>query len=438
MHKYNSVKISAFFCCEKTFSGFSVPHSKLNSPSEPRDSYASFPEHENKFSQDLYKKENEFCASLCEIYNNNDHRLHENQIKGFTEWLNRRASSQQNNTADKLNNNEILKTISANFARSGKYSVSATSLNKYYKCSLSWLFESVLQLENLQIETSLMAENISGLVYHAILHNFFTGLKDTVLPEPVLTDTGPVLPEKYLRLLQESSDNVFNSFPSFKPDGYAQMSALTGKLLCAGKNDFFFQIKKCLGQFLSFFSGCVIIGSECSYSFECEKYLMKGFVDCILKDNSEKMNKYIIIDFKLKHTPNRADCIAEDGKSLSDFQLPMYIMLAEEKENLKVYTALFFSIIDCRPEVIIGTVNDIIAEKILPENEGERIIRDSEQYKIIFGEFKNKTEKFVQEISTGNFTVFPQNNNDCNKCNYQRICRTVYNINRETIHSEMD
>ena len=433
MHRYNSIKISAFFCCEKSFSGFSIPHSKISSPLQPRDRYAEDPAHENKFSQDLYNTESQVCFSHDSTVKNNLRKLHENQITGFSVWKNRHAFSKETAALNKFDNKEIIKTINNGFAKTGKYNVSATSLKKYYHCSLNWLFESVYQIENTQIETTLMAENISGLVYHEILYNFFTELKESQLPEPVLSEAGLSLPEKYLKILEKSTDKVFSCLPLINSESYAQMSALTGKLLCAGKNDFLYHIKNSLAQFLSFFAGCTVIGSEYSREIIRKTYIMRGFVDCILKDNSEKMNKYIIVDFKLKHTPARADCIAEDGNSLSDFQLPMYITLTEEKENLKVYTALFYSIIDRRPEVIIGTVSDINTEKTIPGNENEIIIRGGEQYNIMFDEFKNRTEKFVQEISTGNFTVFAQNNHDCYNCNYQRICRTVNNIKRENI-----
>ena len=279
-----------------------------------------------------------------------------------------------------------------------------------------------------------MAENISGLVYHAILNNFFTKLKNTVLPMPLTTDTesfavntGFSLPDSFHKLLENCVDEVFNSFPSFIPDGKARMSALTARLLRAGKKDFQYHLENCLAGFLSRFAGCLVTGSESYYQAQRDTYIMKGFVDCILKDTSDK---YIIIDFKLKHMPSRADCVgsfdensAEEEKPLADFQLPMYITLTEENENFKVYTALFYSIIDFKDEVIFAD---------------DKIARESEWYNKIFEEFNNKTEQFAREIAAGNFSIFAgnsaaniKNNSGCYDCEYQRICRTVYIIDRE-------
>jgi len=428
MHKYNSVKTSAFFCCEKTFSGFAIPHTKIGAPMEAKDCYADDPEHSEKFSQDHYKTESSFYSSLFASASVGQ-TLHENQMNGFTEWKKRRLGASSNNKWKP--DDEIQKIIKDNFAKSGGYSVSATSLQKYFQCSLKWLFGSVYKLENTQIETSLMAENISGLVYHAVLNNFFTELKNNGAPmlQPVASDSGLSLPDSYIKLLKLCIENVFNSFPSLKQGEKHQMSALTAKLLSAGKNDFYYHLEKCLAHFLSLFAGCVPAGSECNYRSERESYILNGFVDCVLKDTS---GNYIIVDFKLKNMPDRGDCtMLNDESVLSDFQLPMYITLTEENENYSIFTALFYSIINLKPEVIIGKVSDINTEKTIPAKEENQIKRGSDQYNKIINEFNNKTHQFADEISTGSFTVFAQKNSDCRDCDYQRICRTPYIINRE-------
>ena len=428
MHKYNSVKNSAFFCCEKTFSGFAIPHSKINAPLDARDRYADDSKYSEKFSQDHYKEESSFYSSPFDSVSGIQ-KLHENQINGFTEWQKRKRGFSSNNKWK--SSEDIQKIIKDNFAKSGKYSVSATSLQKYFQCSLKWLFNSVFKLENTQIETSLMAENISGLIYHAVLNYFFTELKNngSPLPQPIVTDSGLSLPSSYINILKHCTDNVFSNFPSLRQGEKHQMSALTAKLLEAGKNDFYYHLEKCLAHFLSFFAGCSAVGSECYYKSERDSFILNGFIDCVLKDTS---GNYIIVDFKLKNTPNRSDCAMPDEESvLSDFQLPMYITLTEENENYKVFTALFYSILNLKPEVIIGKVRDINTEKTIPAKEENQICRESGQYKKIIDEFNKKTEQFAREISTGDFTVFAEKNNDCQTCDYQRICRTLYIIDRE-------
>jgi hypothetical protein len=276
-----------------------------------------------------------------------------------------------------------------------------------------------------------MAENIAGSVYHDMLNLFFKELKEN--KEYLLTSDnsskGLVLPEPYRKLLERCVDKVFDNFPLLQSSSRFQMSALTERLLYAGKKDFRYHLEKSLVQFLSFFAGCRVIGTEISYQIERDSFILNAITDCILKDEK---NNYIIIDFKLKWLPERQDCTGEGEKGLSNFQLPMYITLAEENEKIKIDTALFYSILESKAEVLFGVIQDIHNEKELPKKEEDRIFRESELYNGIFEEFNKKTVKFSQEVSTGNFSVFETKSNNCLECGYNRICRTAYIINRET------
>jgi hypothetical protein len=432
LHKYNSVRNSAFFCSEQTFSGFTIPHSKTGSPSEPKDRYATDPSFCDKFSLDHYSIESSFCSSLSFSGGTEPVRLHESQIKGFTEWKNRRKKESGQggrwSTGEKLQ-----ELINLKYTKDGKVNVSASSMQPYFQCSLKWLFERVFSLENVQIETSLMAENISGIVYHAVLNHFLTELKNSgeKLLEPVNAEYGIALPETYAKLLERSIDTVFDGFPSLHQGKETHMSALTSRLLSAGKKDFQYHLENCLSQFISYFAGCIVAGSEIAYQAERESFTLKGIVDCILKDTSETDNgKYIIVDFKLKKLPKRDDCTGGEN-GLSNFQLPMYITLAEENNKFSVYTALFYNILESQAEVLTGTIRDMNTGKVIPKKEEDRIIRGSEWYNSIFDEFNKKTEQFSQEISTGNLTVFETKVSNCFNCAYHRICRTVYIVGRE-------
>ena len=465
MHKFNSVRLSAFFCCEKSFTGYSIPHSKINSPAEPRDRYAPDADHSEKFSRDLYIAESHMLSSLSRPCEENEITLHESQARGFTEWRGRRYTTTDLNKKNSFNNKKIREIIDEYYTprnppdeKNKKYMVSATSLQKYFQCSLKWFFERVLALENSRIDTGLMSENISGLVYHAILNNFFIKIKNTGSPlaDAVYEGSAPALPDNYLQALDKSIDEVFSFFPMLKPNGAREMSSLSARLLRAGKKDYQYNLRNCLAHFLSFFAGCSVAASECYYQTEKESYILRGCVDCVLKEPpryvksaplnaghdsepecqkaddaySDNEEKYIIVDFKLKKTPSRAVCTA-DEKPLADFQLPVYITLAEENDNYKAYTALFYSILDHKSEVIIGKIYDEKTEKEIPRDKDQQIIRGSEWYNAVFDEFKNKTKQFTREISSGEFSVYPEKSGDCINCGFLRICRTVYIIGRE-------
>jgi len=279
-----------------------------------------------------------------------------------------------------------------------------------------------------------MAENITGIVYHNVLDAFFSCLKKKkeMLAEPVYTEQGPSLPEVYGKILEECVDKIFAEFPLLGNGESPQMSSLTSRFLRAGKRQAFLHLKNCLVKFLALFAGCHVAGSERPYKTERGKYFLNGKLDCILEDSSSnEEKKYIIIDFKLKNTPKRIECNGDGENGLSDFQLPMYITLAQENEKIKVHTALFYSILNLEPQVIIGVVEDNQTKKITPYRTNDRILHNSEKYNHIMEEFNIKAEQFADEIATGNFSVYECQNNKCNECNYNRICRTAYVIKRE-------
>jgi hypothetical protein len=429
MHKFNSLKTAAFFCSEQTFSGFTIAHSKIGAPSKPRENYTTDPVLGEKFSKDYYRAESSFDSSQ-------PIKLHENQINGFTEWKTRRK--QTNEICENPALNKTLDFIQKKLTKHGKfpqkYSVSASSLKAYYQCSLYWLFDHILGLDNVQIEASLMEENLSGTVYHAALNLIFAELKEKKEPlsKPIYSDQGPALPPSYRRLLQDCVDRIFDGFPSILAGEETieriQMSSLTARFLRVGKKHFLFNLENFFAHFLSLFSGCRVKGCETSYQAERDTFFLSGKLDCILEDSG---GNYIIVDFKLKTLPDRDDCTGDGDNGLCDFQLPMYMTLAEENEKIEIKTALFFSILNFIPRVIIGTVQDAQNEKIFPEKEKDRILHNSEMYKKIFEEFDKKACQFANEISTGKFTVFEQDSKECYKCKYNRICRKVYTIKYE-------
>jgi hypothetical protein len=430
IHKFNSLKTAAFFCSEQSFSGFTVAHSKIGAPSKPGENYADDPVLGAKFSKDYYRLESDFENAKPFV-------LHESQKNGYENWKSRRKQSGGGEKpAFEKTLDYIRKKLANNSDFPQKYSVSASSLNIYYQCSLKWLFQRVLGIENEQIEANLTAENLSGIVYHAALDMFFSKIKDKdgSLASPVYSDGGIELSPSYRKLLQTCVNKIFDGFPSILTQTNEEdvkktlMSSLTSRFLRAGKRHFLFNLENCIARFLSLFSECRVVGCETSYKAPRGDFFLNGKLDCILKD---KDGKYIIVDFKLKYFPNRGDCTGEGEAGLCDFQLPMYITLAEENEKIEIGTALFFSILNTVPQVVIGKVTDERMEETFPKKEEDVILHNSGMYKEIMKEFDNRTLQFADEISTGRFTVFEQDSKVCYSCQYNRICRKVYAIKFE-------
>jgi len=263
-----------------------------------------------------------------------------------------------------------------------------------------------------------MANETSGLVYHRIISLFLQELKEkgeTIAPPQ------NILPKSYRDKLTEKTDIVFNSFPYLSDDKPA-MSMLTARLLLAEKELFFTQLEKFLIKFISFFAGFSVAASEGKYTLDKETYYLNGYIDCVL----ENQDSLVIVDFKTKYMPDLSDCIGTEG--LADFQLPMYIRLAENEFGKPAAAALFFSILDTKPRVLFGAIQDALSGETIPGKEEDRITRGSGEYERIMGEFDNKAEQFAAEIINGTFAFSPSHWELCQECGFNKVCRTLYKV----------
>jgi hypothetical protein len=489
LHRFNSRLPAAFFCSELTFSGYTIPHSALGAAIKPKQRYGDDPQHGIKFAADLYRLESECYSSLLFPVT----KIHKNQKLGFYGWLSRRSGPAGHPACGY--GNEFLKHIRERFLYkgdnkelAGKYGVSSSSLSSYFKCPLLFIFERVLKLQNINIDTGLMANEISGIVYHRILNLFFDELKGEVIAMPLLEDTlaasgadcrrgvhtqelatrgsfrtlkkgmysetntlpkqhtpslqggvvdeksKPILPKSYSNILAEKVNMVFDAFPYLSEnENKPAMSMLTVRLLQAQKELFSSQLENFLISFISYFEGYIVIASEERYTLDREFYYLNGSIDCILEDIREASasivpgnNSLVIVDFKTKKMPKLADCTGENG--LADFQLPMYIRLAERKFGKKAGAALFFSILDAQPQVLFGSIQNVLNGNYIPKKEEKRIMHGSSIYEQIMNEFDEKSEQFAKDISTGTFSFFPSHWELCVNCEHRRVCRTLYKV----------
>jgi hypothetical protein len=432
----NSRLPAAFFCSEQTFSGFAIPHNGLDAPSRPAE------HHNGKFPTDLYRAEAAFY-SLLHFHDEEDARaemnvpdmIHKKQKQGFDEWRLRRENLPEGETVPG-ESHPLVQKINERFGGKdkfrGKIGVSASSLAPYFQCQDRWIFERALDLENVEIETRLMADNITGQVFHSVLSLFLRDLKkkNEIIAPPA--ENG--LPESYSRVLENKIKAVFNCFPRLPGNKYLVMSMLTARLIRAQRELFHEQLVKFLTAFISFFSGYRVVAAEKNYQLDKGFYYLTGIIDCVLEEEQggdPKDNPLVIVDFKTAGTPDLSDCNGEGG--LVDFQLPMYLRLAEAALKKEVHTALFFSITNVKPMVLFGLIKDAVSGEIFPAKE-DLIIYDDNRFKSIMDEFDKKAEQFAEEVSKGSFETRPASLEPCLNCEYNKVCRSLYSVRRGKNH----
>ncbi|MDR1353083.1 MAG: PD-(D/E)XK nuclease family protein, partial [Treponema sp.] len=441
LHCFNSLMPAVFFCAQDTFSGYAIPHGCLDIPGNPRTRYAdTCPD---AFAEDLYLGERAFyaaggpggAAGNAAAFPS---RLYSLQAGGFAAWSGRRGGAAPEKPG-KIAGGRLLALIRERYgdADSGQIRVSASAMKPYYECALRWLFGNVLSLENVRMEAAVMAENVLGSVYHTVLDYFFKQIQkqsNGVLANPA----DGSLPPDYYRLLAESVSAVFDEAPGFsggQPGAggiFRGQSALTVRFLKAQQGTVLRQLEIFTASLLRYFGGYRVLGSETAYTAGEQGCCLLGKIDCLLEDlndDSENPGGRVIADFKLNSMPDKKLCTGQGENGLEDFQLPMYITLAEKNSGKPVETALFFSIMRAEPSVIFGSIRDGASGK--KKSGLERTDTEDDPIGPVLSEFKTKAARYAEELADGNFTTISASERKCIPCAYHRVCRTVYAVGRE-------
>jgi hypothetical protein len=433
-HRLNSARPAAFFCSGQSFSGFAIPHSSLDIEGEPRLRYATTGD--GLFAPDFFDVEESVLREPGA--EGAAPELHHVQERGFRAWRERREGSALSTAAPEGLSGPGLAELLRKKQGGGKVRVSASSLEPYYYCSAKWFYERILRLESRRMETTLMAENVTGSLYHAVLDRFFKALakQDGMLAFPIAGERAAgrmaspeqgALPPGYRRLLSASIREIFDALPLL-PGERIPLSALTSRFFRAQERVVQGQLELLLGALLGYFGGCRVVGSELDYEFEREDYVFTGKVDLLLSDERKESESpgRVIVDFKLSRLPNRRSCVEEEG--LENFQLPMYVTLVEASGGDPVGTALFFSILKNDTVVIFGRVRDRFSGKQKPGRQA--VIREDEggRFEAIMAEFWAKAESYAYDLGKGNLAAPHAGEEYCGGCSYRRVCRTLYTV----------
>jgi hypothetical protein len=448
LYTLNGRKGTAFFCAQHTFSGYALPHSSLKAPKKPKIRYGtSLP---GRFVADRFQEEQAFYHAQQASPDKAPfpRNLHLVQKQGFDAWYARRYPPRKPESPETMQRPTLHRLIQERYCRSQDESkivrVSASALESYYRCALYWLFDRVLGLERVRMETTLMAEHILGTVYHQVLDGFFKRVKTT--GGVLAPGCQGKLPEVYQGFLEQSVSEVF----CFAPQGdclsgaayEAAMSALTCRLLQAQQRVVQEQIACFLISFLRYFTGFRVLGTEqkLHYRRGIDPYLLTGTIDCILADLRDDgvsaegaVDTGVIVDFKLRTLPARNSCIGKGAQGLENFQLPLYLTLAEKNGAPLIHRALFFSMVPPKPQVIFGVIQDqtVPAGKKIPYRQGDRIERTDapeDTFHQILYEFDRKVCGYASEVLSGNFSTYSTSEKKCFSCPWHTLCRTGYGV----------
>jgi CRISPR/Cas system-associated exonuclease Cas4 (RecB family) len=133
------------------------------------------------------------------------------------------------------------------------------------------------------------------------------------------------------------------------------------------------------------------------------------------QNDAQDQNDAVIIDYKTGKSPLQKDCVLSGGV-LKNFQMPMYILLYEEKTGRKAAGAYFFSINKNEVKEIVGT---------LPRKRGV----SREKYQETLDSVDEYAGRFRAALEALDFSPDEIPFVKCVSCSYKSVCRSVYALN---------
>jgi RecB family exonuclease len=283
--------------------------------------------------------------------------------------------------------------------------VSATDLNTFYQCPLSWFYGKIFEIRRFSLEAELLDDKSLGNLYHEILRNLFDRIQH---------EGGVFAPQRlgeYREWAAACTREAALNYRAFEgplaaPLVSAQARAISKKLVRL--LDLEKQYFPCYGV------EATEEWLETVLETEPGPVVLNGKVDRVSVSAEAGP---VIIDYKIRKTPNKAESTKTADKELEDFQIPFYIRLYEAAhKNSKVEGAFFISIYN----------NELTA--VLGKPAGKKG-HTREEYQETLDSLEGYIRNFTAFLKAPDFSAFEKNIRTCAGCEYKKICRTAYSLN---------
>lgn len=413
VHSYGTVR---FTCSEKTFTGYSVPHSALNVTEDKNGRPESL---EQCHSEDLFVQELLSLKQYGEPF----------LLKQITQWQ-KNGFIQWSKIAKNLNSNEksiqdftdSKEEIQKRVYDSKKVKVSQSALNDYFRCPRMWFFKRVLKLQEPSTEAQLMQDALEGTIYHDIINIYLRRYKTSKRPldPPELNSQGQLqLSEENREFLKTTVCQVIKKYSA---------SFLTKKLLAVQSKAFYTVLNSFLVYFTDWMKNYIVVSLEEELFFEKQTKngnicLLHGRLDCVL---SSQDDQDIILDFKTNSLPSKVSCLPDEKGVINNFQMPMYVSLWENHTGHgPVSKAAFVSIQKKEFVPIIGDFS----------NTKKGLNRESSDgFDAVLEAFENRLDEYVTAMETANFEYLTQvSYRTCQFCPWKTLCRSTYTVSGEKL-----
>jgi hypothetical protein len=285
----------------------------------------------------------------------------------------------------------------------GCIKVSATDLNGFFYCPAFWLYRKILRLAEYAPEAKLLDDVSLGLLYHEILKNLFTRIREEdirFLPEHL---------ELYRRWAADYTLEAAHRYPAFRgplavPLLVSQSKAITQKLFGLLRAE------------AKYFPGYTVSALESALEIRRGDLLLNGRIDRV---SISPEGEPVIIDYKTGAAPSKKDSTETEDTPLADFQMPMYVRLYEEGAKQKICGAFFFSINQRDINAVIGSP-------------GGKKGHSREEYQASLDALDRYAAEFSRAVTSLDFSSPGIVFENCAGCDYKNLCRTTFSLNNNS------
>lgn len=306
----------------------------------------------------------------------------------------------------------------AKIIKDGKVRVSSKDLHIFAACASKWFLEKILALQQPSFSAELMNERHLGLVFHSALKNLYTFIREQ--DGRFLSGHMDVYMAQAARMAEQSAqENIEFKGPLTAPILSTLAARITEGLEAVLRED------------AEKLDGAVPLLLERELSFHSGDMEFFGTIDRM--SVSQSTGTAVLIDYKSGAYPKPKDYKPEDG-TMGDFQIPMYILLAENSHDSPVAVAKqqitqawIFSIKEQKYKPVLNCAAD--SEFSEAFNSKTKPFTSVEQMEPAIETVKRVSDRFRDMVRDYDFSITKFNWDECASCAYKEICRHTYAVN---------
>lgn len=381
---------------------------RVNKKIEELKSYDSFlldyPEEKEEASEKtsaIYKVQKNAASTFSTLKRKKDFSYLQNSYDGISEELN--------------------SYMEENLFKEGALKLSQTDLKIFTECPVLWFLEKVLSVFSENYDAGIFDARNIGNLSHNVLEVLYKEIGST----------DKYFNSKNLDTYIERASLIFDDLAEKSMDF---RGALAKPFIQSLKKRVMEAVNFVLESDASLLDGYAPKWVEEWIEMENDGILYRGKIDRASFPQDERSG--VIIDYKTNNMPTYSSYGKKNSSAeeieLTDFQIPMYIFLAESKlkRDLKKETESFETIehawfLSFVQQKINKVVND---NEVIPVTRSGSE-RSREDFQSSIDAFINEAERFAEQVKTQDFTKpSTLSFETCSTCGFKHICRTAYSV----------